>query len=203
MDKAVTAKGKLFAAWRTAAGGSAFPDWGVDVAELEGASLAVEWVSPLSVVPGLLQSPKYARLVFEEGQPFFPEKELDRLAKLRCERLEQLPDLRVTAVFPVSALTSAPQDERAEQSAHLLRLMDTGRVRVLLIPEGTLLVSLPSPLMVFRLRDGSTVATSEHATGNIVYREGGGLPRLLELVKRFMQSALPHRESRNVLEKLP
>ncbi|KOX19119.1 helix-turn-helix transcriptional regulator [Nocardiopsis sp. NRRL B-16309] len=202
LDAAFGARGKFFAAWRTAAGGKSVPEWGADLAELEATGLAVEWVCPLPAVPGILQSPAYARTVFEEAQPFLPAKELDRLTKIRCDRLDQVPDLRVTAVFPVSALTTFPEATRTEQVRHLLKLTESGRVRVLIIPEGTLLVGLPSPLLVFRMRDGSTVASSDHANGNIVYREGDGLDRLTELVKRFMQSALPDRESRKVLEEL-
>ncbi|WP_436886252.1 Scr1 family TA system antitoxin-like transcriptional regulator [Nocardiopsis dassonvillei] len=202
LDSALDAQGKLFAVWRNAAGGKAVPEWGADVAELEGTGISVEWICPLPAVPGILQSPKYAQIVFTEAQPFLPAKEIDRLTALRCGRLEQVPDLQITAVFPVSALTTFPEEARKEQAAHLLRLLDSGRVRVLIIPEGTILVGLPSPLLVFRLRDGSIVASSDHANGNIVYREGEGLERLTELAKRFMQSALPARESRKVLEEL-
>lgn len=202
LDEALDAKGRLFALWLTATGGKTVPEWGVDVAELEASGVSVEWVCPLPAVPGILQSPKYARTVFEEAQPFLPAKELDRLTRIRCERLDQVPHLKVVAVFPVSALTTFPQEVRSEQAGHLLRLAESGRARVLVIPEGALLVGLPSPLLVFRMRDGSTVASSDHANGNIVYREGDGLDRLAELVKRFMQAALPDRESRKVLEEL-
>ncbi|WP_431871930.1 Scr1 family TA system antitoxin-like transcriptional regulator [Nocardiopsis eucommiae] len=202
LDKAFDARGKLFAVWRTAAGGKSVPEWDADVAELEASAVSVEWVCPLPAVPGILQSPKYAQIVYEEAQPFLPAKEHERLAKLRCERIDQVPDLRVTAVFPVAALTTFPENARKEQAAHLLKLTESGRVRVLVIPDGTLLVGLPSPLLVFRMRDGSTVASSDHANGNRVYRDGEGLERLAELVKRFMQSALPDRESRKVLEEL-
>ncbi|MFI6578029.1 Scr1 family TA system antitoxin-like transcriptional regulator [Nocardiopsis sp. NPDC050513] len=202
LDQAFDAKGKLFAVWRMAAGGRSVPEWGANVAELEASGQSVEWVCPLPAVPGILQSPKYARIVFEEAQPFLPAKELDKLTRMRCERFEQVSELRVTAVFPVSALTTFPEDARSEQVTHLLRLTESGRVRVLVIPEGSLLVGLPSPLLVFRMRDGSTLASSDHANGNIVYREGDGLDRLKELAKRFMQSALPERESRRVLEGL-
>jgi hypothetical protein len=154
------------------------------------------------LVSGILQSPLYAREVFREGQPLAGPDEWDRLAHMRSERFSQLPDLHVTAVFPVFGLTCFPDEVRREQAAHLLNLIDTGRVTVLLVPEGSLLVGIISPLLMFRLKDGTTVASSDNATGNVIHEPTEGFERLAELVKRALTVALPAKQSRKILEEM-
>jgi transcriptional regulator with XRE-family HTH domain len=199
LDEALGNTGSVVAAWEGDKRGSTLPAWIRDVAAREEASTHVEWISPV-LVSGILQSPLYAREVFREGQPLASPDDWDRLARMRSERFKQLPDLHVTAVFPVFGLTYFPDEIRREQAAHLLDLIDTGRVTVLLVPEGSLLVGITSPLLMFRLKDGTTVASSDHATGNVIHEPTEGFDRLAELVKRALTVALPAKQSRKILE---
>lgn len=200
LDEALGAKGKLLAEWHVAATGHSIPLWARTLTTMETTGVSAESISPL-LVSGYLQSPSYARAVFRAGQPLLGGDEVERLARIRCERLHQLPKLHVTAVFPVSGITGFPEEVQQEQAAHLLEWCATGRVVVLLVPEGSVLVGITSPLLLFRLRDGSVAASSDHLTGNVVH-DTESHERLSALVKGALAAALPARESRRILEGL-
>ncbi|WP_235432085.1 Scr1 family TA system antitoxin-like transcriptional regulator [Nocardiopsis sp. RV163] len=83
----------------------------------------------------------------------------------------------------------------------LLDLVKTGRVRIHLVPEGTILLGVTSPMLVFRLRTGETVISSDHVDGNVIYdadRNG----RLTTLITGAMAEALPARLSLEALKDL-
>jgi hypothetical protein len=128
----------------------------------------VQVVSPV-LVPGYLQCPLYASMVFRSGWPLASDEEIAQLTKLRTERLAQLPKLRVTAVFPVTALTGVDDRVRKEQVARLLDLIASERVVVHLVPEGSILIDPASPMMAFRLHSGELVITSDNPDGNVIH----------------------------------
>ncbi|CAM3867321.1 helix-turn-helix transcriptional regulator [Nocardiopsis rhodophaea] len=204
LDKALNAKGCLLRVWAAQTSGSALPHWMRDAARLEEAATSIEYVSPV-LVPGLLQCREYAAMVFREGQPLETPEGIDRLVTGRCGRYEQLRKLRdpwVTAVFPSSALTCVPDDVRKAQAAHLLALVEQGRVRVHLVPEGTLLVGITSPVLLVRLAEGGRAASSDHISGNFFLDRETDWERLDELVKRAVANALPSRQSVTLLGEL-
>jgi hypothetical protein len=94
-------------------------------------------------------------------------EELDRITKLRCSRLSELPGLSVTAVFPVSALEGVPRTIAQQQARHLVEWVDSGRVVLHVVPSGSILVVPTSPIMLFRLGSGEVVATSDYAVGSV------------------------------------
>ncbi|WP_047869032.1 helix-turn-helix transcriptional regulator [Nocardiopsis sp. RV163] len=203
VDKALGVNGRLVREWEFATAGG-LPPWMRDMSRLEEAAETIELISP-HVVPGLLQSPQYLRLVMREGLHPGSPKEIDRLIALRSARYQYLSsknDPNVIAVFPTSALTCVPEDVRKEQVARLLSVSSSGKVMVHLIPEGSILVGVTSMLLMFHLRGGGKAASADHVRGNVFYEETTGYDRLHGLVKRALGSALPAAQSREVLEKL-
>ncbi|WP_030236004.1 MULTISPECIES: helix-turn-helix domain-containing protein [unclassified Streptomyces] len=95
----------------------------------------------LSFVPGILQTKAYARAVLSSGFPPVSEEECDRRLVTRLERAMILED-------PVSPVVWALLDEAvlrrpmggegvmAEQITHIVRLAETGRIRVHVMPFG-------------------------------------------------------------------
>lgn len=202
-DQSLKASGRLVANWElsTSVG---FPPWMRNVNRLEEAASIIELVSP-HLVPGLLQSPQYARCVFQEGQHQGTAKDIDHMVARRCARYEQLQaqnDPRITAVFPVASLVCAPAPVRQEQAKHLLSLGDSDRVMVHLVPEGTVLMGIVSMLLMFHLKDGGQAAVSDHVAGAYIYEDKRVYPSLHALVKQALGCALPAKQSREALEKL-
>jgi len=202
-DQGLKAKGRLVSYWEIATS-IGFPPWMKNVNRLEEAARQVELISP-HLVPGLLQAPQYARAVFREGLHQSSSDEIDRLVALRCGRYEQLrsqTDPRITAVFPVMALTCVSDSVRSEQVERLLTLTESDQVDVHLIPEGAILLGVVSMLIMFHLRDGGLAAVSDHVDGATLYEDKRSYSRLHGLVKQALGSALPTRQSRQVLEQL-
>lgn len=93
----------------------------------------------LSFVPGILQTERYARAVLSTSFPPVGDEERDRLVVSRLERGKVLDD-------PVTPVVWALLDEAvlrrvvggpevmAEQVAHLVQLVEAGRVRVHVLP---------------------------------------------------------------------
>ncbi|MDA2811189.1 Scr1 family TA system antitoxin-like transcriptional regulator [Nocardiopsis sp. RSe5-2] len=60
-----------------------------------------------------------------------------------------------------------------------------------MVPAGSILTGVTSPFQIYRLRDGSQVATSEHTNGTILVNEAPGVQRLQDLARTALGSALP------------
>ncbi|RKS05549.1 helix-turn-helix protein [Nocardiopsis sp. Huas11] len=200
LDTELGAQGRLLAAWRQVALRTMLPEWARSLANIETTARAVQIVSPV-LVPGYLQSGSYATAVFRSGLPFASDEEIARLTKLRVQRLEQLPRLRVSAIFPVTALTGVGEEARKEQVSRLLDLVGSGQVEVHLVPEGSILLEPPSPMMAFRLHSGELVITSDNADGNVIHAAHTH-ERLHALMTGALAMALPARHSLEALREL-
>jgi hypothetical protein len=204
LDWALDLRGALVRRWEIFTSPSTLLPWMRDAGKLEESASLIEYISPL-LVPGLLQSPGYAEIVFREGQPLSPPEVIQRLVALRCARYEQLRARNnpvVAAVFPVTALTCVPDAVREEQVKHVLSRIESERLTVHLVPEGSALIGITSPMLMVRLVEGGKAASADHLTGNVVYGETDDFDRLSELVKRAFALALPAQQSRKVLEEL-
>ncbi|WP_174547466.1 Scr1 family TA system antitoxin-like transcriptional regulator [Nocardiopsis dassonvillei] len=202
LDRVLNADGSLLARFDEARDGFTLPPWSRDLVSIENEARTVDVVAPV-LVPGYLQSPRFAELLFRAARPWDTDDEVRRLVRLRCERLHQLSELRVTAVFPVTALTASavPQDVRREQAAVLREWTDTGRVTLHLVPAGTVLLVPTAPVMVFRVANGEVAVACDYASGSVV-PETSAHPRLLAAVTTALASALPATESLELLEGL-
>lgn len=200
LDKALEAKGELLSAWRAVTTGNGLPEWARDVEAIERAARRLSIATP-ALVPGMLHSPEYARAVFTAGQPDTSAEEIERLVSMRCGRLSELPNLQVTAVFPLAAVAHMPAGVRAAQAAHLLEWVKSGRVRVQVIPEGSLVLVPAAPLMLYRLRSGESAIVSDHADGIVMHDVESG-ERLSGQITAALAAALPESLSIEALRSL-
>ncbi len=200
LDEALNAAGSLLTAWRLTTEGTGLPEWARDLDSIERAAKTLSIVAP-ALVPGYLQCPGLARIVFQNAQPLASPDELDRLVSLRTDRLKDLQDLRVTAVFPVTAVAALPGDLPSAQASHLIEWANSGRVAVHLVPEGSLLLGPASPLMMFRLREGELAVVSDHADGNLVH-EDHAHDRLMAQATNALAASLPVSHSLDALKDL-
>nr|WP_275040991.1 Scr1 family TA system antitoxin-like transcriptional regulator [Nocardiopsis valliformis] len=184
LDVALSADQELIASWREEITED-LPPFLRDAGNLERQARRIDLISPVAV-PGLLWSVPYAEMVYRAGRKV-KEEGIERLARMRSERLQAL-NAEIVAVFPITALTWAPERLRVEQAEHLLALPD--RVAVHLLPEGSVLWGTPGPFGVYRLIDGREVVLSDRLEGNEAYGEST-LPRARELVRDALSLALP------------
>ncbi|MDT0304311.1 Scr1 family TA system antitoxin-like transcriptional regulator [Streptomonospora wellingtoniae] len=201
LDAHLGANGELLSAWRRSATGSALPEWARDLEAIERGARQLSIATP-ALVPGYLQCEEYARALFQAGHPLAKSEEIDRLVHLRCGRLMELEDLRVTAVFPVSAVSGVADGVRRSQVGHLLKWAGTGRVAVHLVPEGTALLVPTAPLMIFTLASGERAVVSDHADGNVVH-DTDTHDRIASWFTSALAASLPGPLSLDALRNLP
>jgi hypothetical protein len=181
--------------WKDHTSANGLPAWLRSDNELLKRAVSVEFVTPV-LVPGVLQCESYARFAIAEGRPNDPLNIIDDLVRVRLSLLRDM--LRVSAIFPESALECAPTLVRAEQARHLLELSQEGRARIHLVPG--VLVGVTSPFQVYRLRDGKEVATSDHVRGNVVFSEPSDLTPFRDLARAALGYARPLSDSLRVLK---
>ncbi len=89
-------------------------------------------------IPGLLQTPEYARAVISSAAPFLRSADLPRLVQLRTDRQQRLtaPDFRLTAVINEAALHRwvGGREVMHAQLRHLLDARHSATVEVLVLP---------------------------------------------------------------------
>lgn len=191
-------KAPLMSAWERAQNPSFAPPWAQELGSVEAHSVAVTVISPFAP-PGYLQSPSYARQLIRAGQPWFTSAELDDLVTHRCGRLEALPHLSVTAVFPLASVSGFGSEIATEQATHLIEWAATDRVAVHV--TDTWLPVPAAPLMLYTAADGSTVAVSDAAAGTIVI-DGTSHHIVQSQAATALGAALPTTHSLDALERL-
>ncbi|GAA1462978.1 hypothetical protein GCM10009603_33900 [Nocardiopsis exhalans] len=200
LDRECEASGRLLAAWRAQNSRTGWPEWARDLASIETAARHVTLVTSAGV-PGMLQAPEYATEVFRAGSPMASAEDLASLVTLRCERLSALPELRVTAVFPATAVGGLSPSLQSAQAKHLLAWAETGRVTVCLAPLGTSMIVPVAPLMNYRLRSGERIIASDHADGTVLLT-ADATERVDAVVTAALTTALPVASSLEYLESL-
>lgn len=205
LDRALNGHGRLMRLWETFATGVQAPPWMRSAGALEEKAVSISVVTVSNLVPGLVQSAEYARLVFRTGHPTVPEEGIERLAQLRVSRYESLirkNDPFVTVVFPVSALRGVPDHIKNDQVKTLLRHIGRGRLAIHLIPDNTPILAVATPIQVYRLVDGRKVAASDHANGNHVYETPEETDKIEGIVTHVIGRCFPVDDTTRLLEEL-
>ncbi|MGW1812851.1 helix-turn-helix domain-containing protein [Streptomyces sp. NPDC002125] len=155
----------------------------------------------LSFVPGILQTANYARAVLSTSFPPVGEKECDRLVVTRLERSRILDDPVspvVWAVLDEAVLRRAVggPDVMAEQITHLVGLVETGRVRVHVLPFGLGVHPLMQGMLtLLSFEDQPPVAYSEGVQVGKVHDSPAMVHRLEGAYDLALGDAMPLKES--------
>lgn len=135
----------------------AFPPWFRPYVELEAKATVVRMFHPL-LMPGLVQTPDYARAVLRTNRP----PNLDDLVTARMERqriLTREQPTRLWLVLNEAALRNAVADATVmrEQLARLRRLADVPTHRVQIIEDRGRLHGMASPYGILSFSEGADV----------------------------------------------
>ena len=155
----------------------------------------------LSFIPGILQTERYARAVLSTSFPPVGEAECDRLVVTRLERAKILGD-------PVTPVVWALLDEAvlrrvvggpkvmAEQLRHIVKLAESGRVRVHVLPFGLGVHPLmQSMLTLLKFEDQPPVAYSEGIQVGKIHDSPAMVDRLEGTYDLALGDAMPLKES--------
>ncbi|MFD3560288.1 helix-turn-helix domain-containing protein [Streptomyces sp. NPDC058686] len=155
----------------------------------------------LSFVPGILQTERYARAVLSPSYPPVRGKECDRLVVTRLERAKILEDPVSPVVWALldEAVLGRPiggPDVMAEQIMHIVRLAESGRIRVHVLPRSLgFHPLLESMLTLMWFDDQPPVAYSEGVRMGKVHDSPAMVQELQGCYDLALSDALPLKES--------
>jgi len=164
------------------------------LAEAEKSASQLCIFAPL-LVPGILQTPEHARLVFEAEQR---REKAEELVQLRMERkaIFERPDPPVVFVLIREAvLRDLPQETKVEQCKYLLTMMEDPGVSIQIIPASAK-VFQGSGFQLLSFDDGADAAYVDGAGANgHMLTDPAKVRRLAVLFNRVRSAALSAEES--------
>ncbi|AOU81694.1 helix-turn-helix domain-containing protein [Streptomyces physcomitrii] len=155
------------------------------------------------VVPGLLQTPAYARAMVEAADLGLSSTEVGRTVDLRLGRQRELnarkPRFEALIDELVLYRLRGSIEDMIEQIDHLLQAPDHYKVRIV-SPEAP---TSPSPVVHLKLVDGAhqEVAYVENLNSAIYVTKKPGLDRYRQLLTRVRDLAMDRKESIEALKK--
>ncbi|MBL1110213.1 helix-turn-helix domain-containing protein [Streptomyces sp. 5-8] len=169
----VLGTGDFFTRNCAAAAKSKYPEHFAEAAEAEEVATAIRQYAPL-LIPGLLQTPAYARAVCRAYQPTAPEEDIDKLVTARMERagiLGDPTDPLLWAVIDEAALrrVTGGSAVMADALRHIADLARRGRVITQVLPFGA---------GAHAAMEGSIKLMDFEDAPPLVYFEGVGTGRL-------------------------
>ncbi|MEU4576469.1 helix-turn-helix domain-containing protein [Nonomuraea sp. ATR24] len=189
--------------------GDLLPSWFEVYIGLEGAASAIRTFEN-QFVPGLLQSPAYARAVIELGNERAAPDELDRRVQLRVARQRRLTGddrLNLWAVIDEAVLRRAPGGPEAmrEQIEHLLAMTAERNVTVQVMPfdrGGHAAAGGSFSILRFPERELPDVVYMEQLTSALYLDKAAESEHYVKVMDRLSVQAQEPKESRRFLESL-
>ncbi|MFD5491699.1 helix-turn-helix domain-containing protein [Streptomyces sp. NPDC127091] len=206
LDQYYGTPGLLLALWELAAGDhTQFRERYRRYMALEAEAVSL-WHFAVSVLPGLLQTPGYAREVLTAGGLKGPELEQQVKARMgRCELLdgEDAPPFRT--ILSEAALRTPMRDstEWLKQLRHLLQMQERDNVNVHVLPNSAGMHALMGfDVWYLLLPHGHTVVYTENGYRGELIEETAPVVRLQKAYDSVRDLALSPAESRNYILRL-
>ncbi|WNI19858.1 helix-turn-helix domain-containing protein [Actinacidiphila sp. ITFR-21] len=184
------------------------PDWFSAFVSLEGEAAVIRAYEP-HYVPGLLQTPDYARAVLRAGMPHAAPEEIDRLVTLRIERQALLrrreapPLLWVVMDETVLRRRIGGRAVMRDQIDALMDATEQVNVRLQVIP----FAAGPHPAMYgpfhifrFHLQEIPDIAYAESLVGGVYFDERDDVSTFLEALDRMCAQAAPAQSTKAILD---
>ncbi|MFH0519878.1 Scr1 family TA system antitoxin-like transcriptional regulator [Streptomyces sp. M41] len=171
-----------------------------EAAELERQAIAIKQYA-VTLVPGFLQTPEYAREVLGSGHPAKSDEKRDSLLATRLERarvLETFDSPEVTLLLGEAVLRQVIGGAQVmcEQLRHILELGEVRRIRVHVLPFAVgAHALLEGPLKLMRLAELPPVAYVEGLKSGRIWELQSTVRQLEDVYDHALGDALSHRES--------
>lgn len=185
LDAALDAGGRLVELRKDLVGIEIFGPWHRDWLEIERQATALRG-SAVVLLPGLLQTPAYARVVLEGDEDRIASR-LDRQTAIFDK--DNPPTLRYVLDEHVLGRPIGGPEVMAEQMEHLEELVARGRAHVQVCPAG----AVPSVLGAFDLAtmDGESLGYLEAETQGTVLTKRHDVLALETIYEKILAEALP------------
>ncbi|AWN30838.1 helix-turn-helix transcriptional regulator [Streptomyces sp. NEAU-S7GS2] len=189
--------------------GDVLPGWFETHIGLEEAASVIRTYE-VQFVPGLLQTPDYARAVAQLGHPRSSPEEIERRVQLRVQRQELLtiPDApRVWAVIDEASLRRplGGPEVMADQLRHLLKMTELRNVTLQIAPfslGGLAAAGGPITILRFLEPDLPDIVYLEQLTSALYLDKRDDVDHYLAVMDRLSAQSESPRESVAILERL-
>jgi transcriptional regulator with XRE-family HTH domain len=189
--------------------GDLLPHWFEPYISLEAAASVIRNYE-VQFVPGLLQSPSYAREVIQLGHPSITRDELTRRVELRMGRKRMLSRPAAPRLWAAldEAVLRRPMGDASvmrEQIEHLLEMTDNPNVTLQIVPfnvGGHSAAGGPFSILRFAEPELSDVVYLEQLTSALYIDKPVEVDRYLEVMERLCLQAETAPDSITLLEKI-
>ncbi|MFC8128061.1 Scr1 family TA system antitoxin-like transcriptional regulator [Streptomyces sp. NPDC057302] len=183
------------------------PRWAEEYMDLEREALALSWYDN-QVLPGLLQTPVYARGVFQNDVPALTEDEIELRVAARMERQEILhrkePPTICFIISEVTLMDRLGGDEvYVEQMLHLRELAGLPGVTLQVMPVGrSFHAGLSGPFILIETPDHQRLGYTEAQRGSQLITNPDEVSILERKCAMLRTQALNPHETRGLLDRL-
>lgn len=184
-----------------------FPSGFAEYLEVERKTGMIRWYEGLCV-PGVLQTPDYARELLRAGRPGDGEEGIEALVAARMERkafLEQPNAPTVWAVVDEPVLRRPVGNGKImrDQLDYLLETAEHPKVTLQVLPFDTgAHAGLTCSFSLLTLNDGATVAYAEDLTGGRFIERPDDVTHWAACYEALKSSALPVRQSAELIRRI-
>ncbi|MFE0192429.1 Scr1 family TA system antitoxin-like transcriptional regulator [Streptomyces sp. NPDC058989] len=204
LDDALEAKGALMELLPLV-GRSTFASWAEVFLARQAKAAKIHEYS--QVVPGLLQTPGYARAMLASGQHIFHSRDLDEVVQERLDRQEILHREKppwLWAILDESALhhVIGSRQVMREQLEFLLEAATSPHIHIQVLPyEGTVPAALGGSLTVLGMPTGEQLAYLEGMRGGSLHEGEDAIPYTV-LYDRLHGNAISHDASADPIRRV-
>lgn len=170
-------------------------------------AIAISWYECL-VMPGLLQTPEYARAVFREHVPAYGEDEIEARTAERIDRQEILrrpspPTLSFVVWEPVLQLRFGGADVRPAQLQHLRELTELRQLVLQILPvDAPSHAGMAGPFTMLETADHQQLVYAESQLGSHWIADPDQAANLAHKYAMLRSQALSPKDSKSFLERL-
>jgi transcriptional regulator with XRE-family HTH domain len=194
LDEIFATGGELVQQWLEVRDGRAVLPWFRDSLLMERRCRAISEYHSI-LVPGLIQTPNYTRVLVAARQLRKTPEEIEEVVKLRADRLPAIRQNRPALWFVVDevVITRVIGDEATmhEQLAHIMALAEDGTIRFQVIPGDVRRhCGLCSPFRLMTMQDNRKAVRMEHTLGGTSFDKADEVEEMAELFGALQAEAL-------------
>ncbi|MFJ2900174.1 helix-turn-helix domain-containing protein [Streptomyces sp. NPDC087218] len=207
LDELLDTKGALTEAVDNLPEIDLIPVWAEEYLELEREALALSWYDN-QVMPGLLQTERYAQAVFRNRIPAYSEEEVAIQTKTRLKRQEILrrpspPTISFVVWEPVLRLQLTDDEGHTEQLEHLRACAELPGICLQVLPlNHRTHAGLAGPFTLLETPDFQRVAYSETQRGSMLVSDPDGISILAQKYAMLRAQALTPEDTMGLLDRL-
>ncbi len=203
LDRAFATGGELENLWLEVTQGTGVLPWFRDSLEMERRADTISDYHPI-LVPGLLQTADYARVLITARQVRKTAEEIEEVVKLRTSRLRTILPTRpkLWSVVEQSVINRVIGDEKVmfEQLQHIITLAEQGTIRFQVIPDDVRHhCGLCAPFRLMSM-GGRKAVQMEHTLGGTTFDRAPEVEEMADLFGALQAEALSPRRSLDLLD---